>query len=270
MFNYDQTSELRKGQIMNICIITYDPKLYANQRLLTEFKNLGQEVTLSAPEDLIRHPHAQDTPQLIRLGRYRFHENIQLLKNYSVLQLNSLESFQLARNKWKTYQQISHNIPMPVSQKTPLSFPCLIKLEESTKGEGVFLIENSKQIPSLSQDFFYQQWIEEAAGADFRLIMIEDQLIGAIQRTNTKDFRANSNFGSQAVPFIPPPSLVSMAQTVMAEMGLFYSALDFVKNQSGQYLLLEANASPGFQQFEQTTQINFAQILAKSFLKKVL
>lgn len=254
---------------MNFQVITYDPKLYANQRLAAEFLKLGIATEMLCPEDLSKSRLSGHCPQLIRLGRYNFHENIQIISGYKVPQFNDLESYLLARNKWKSFCKLEKIVPQPLSQKTSLPFPFLMKIEESSQGEGVFLIQNPSEFQNLSEDFFYQEFIKESAGHDFRVVMIEDQVIGAIERKNENDFRSNSHFGSTAKVFQPPRELVEISQRIMHELGLFYSALDFVRNKKGQYLFLEANASPGYQQFEETTKINFAETLAKALARKV-
>jgi RimK family alpha-L-glutamate ligase len=269
MFNYYDSDDTRKGQIMKIQVITYDPHLYANQRLAAEFSKVGVTTEMLCPEDLHKSPLNGQVPQLLRLGRYNFHENIQILSNYQVPQFNDLTSYLLARNKWKSFCKLEKIIPQPFSQKSSLPFPFLIKIEESLQGKGVFLIQNPSEFPNLSEDFFYQEFIQESAGHDYRVVMIEDQMIGAIERKNKNDFRSNSHFGSTAKIFQPPQELIEISQRVMSELGLFYSALDFVKNKKGQYLFLEANASPGYQQFEETTKINFAELLVKKLIRKV-
>ena len=67
--------------------------------------------------------------------------------------------------------------------------PCVIKLLEGTQGLGVVLAETKKAAESVLEAFnglqarvIVQEFIKEAKGADLRVLVIGDQVVGAMKR----------------------------------------------------------------------------------------
>ncbi|MFP5518999.1 MAG: RimK family alpha-L-glutamate ligase [Bdellovibrionia bacterium] len=252
---------------MQINVLSHLPSLYSNQRFLQEGINLNLPITIVPPlrENLTKL--SQASLCLLRLGEYSYFETMTLLQQLPLRYFNSLESFQLARDKWATYEfLLSLNI-CPHSQLTPLPLPCLVKLRHSLQGRGVFLVQTPEellQIQNQHQNIFYQQFIATAAGTDYRLLFIKNQYIGAIQRHNSTSFKANIHQGGQASPWLAPTPLIEQGTEIASKLNLHYCGLDFIRTENGEFLFLEANASLGFEAFEKATQINFAKLLLES------
>lgn len=214
-------------------------------------------------------PYLEPATALVRLGTFRYHQAMSNLAKYpSTDFVNGLEEFKAARNKWSSYLKLSPLLPMPHSQLTPLPTPCIYKEFENLQGHGVHLLQSEKDLtPKLESQGFYQSFIQEAQGQDIRVMVINGQCIGAIQRTNESQFRSNISQGGRASPISPSVEIESMALEACKQLGLFYAGVDIIFSKNGP-LLLEVNPSPGFEAFENATGINFAKNLIENIIAK--
>jgi ribosomal protein S6--L-glutamate ligase len=103
-----------------------------------------------------------------------------------------------------------------------------------------------------------QEFVAEAEGRDWRLIITGDRCVAAMQRkARVGEFRANIHLGASAYPLQTDAKLVALAVRAAAAHGLGVAGVDIIPSRRGP-LLLEVNSSPGLQGIEQTTGVNVA------------
>lgn len=165
-------------------------------------------------------------------------------------------------------------------------FPCVIKNVVGSEGKAVGVVEKESELVNFIDDFFkktlrdenkypalkigflLQEFIAESAGTDYRVLCLEDEIIGGIKRTSqTDDFRANVSLGGKAEAFEVPDDLAKICRQIMKKGKLFYAGLDFIKSNRG-WLAIEINTSAQFQGFEAATGINVAGKIVEKIVEK--
>ena len=99
---------------------------------------------------------------------------------------------------------------------------------------------------------------DHAQGADLRLFVLNGEVIATMQRTAMAgDFRANIHLGAEASVHVPSVAESAMAIKATALLGLDVAGVDIIQSDRGP-LLLEVNASPGFEALERVSGVDVA------------
>lgn len=192
-----------------------------------------------------------------------------------------------AQNKVRTLQIMNRkNIPIPqtVFSTDPKSItkqiellggtPIIIKLQEGTQGLGVILAETKKSAKSIMDTFYnmntsfmMQEFIEESNGEDIRAIVVGNQVVAAMKRKGeVGEFRSNIHRGGTGEIADITDKEIRIALRAAKYLGLPVAGVDMIRSKKGP-LLIEVNASPGFQGVEAYTKVNVAEHVIK-FLEK--
>jgi ribosomal protein S6--L-glutamate ligase len=143
--------------------------------------------------------------------------------------------------------------------------PVIVKLLESTQGKGVVLAETKKAAKSVIEAFnsinasvILQEFIEEADGADIRVIVVGDKIVGAMMRKGQEgEFRSNLHRGGESVPVELSKKEQNMALKAASTLGLSIAGVDLIRSKRGP-LVLEVNSSPGLEGIEKQTKEDIA------------
>lgn len=195
-----------------------------------------------------------------------------------VISLNGAGAISAARDKLHCLELFSaHGIASPKSAgietlcdasdllEQHFSFPLLVKQHGSTQGRGVERVWNSAQamqrmaeLHGLDEPFLLQEFIAEAQGADLRLFVLNGEVIAAMKRQSVAgDFRANIHLGGKAEIYVPEAREIDMAVEAAGLLGLDVAGVDIIQSHRGP-LLLEVNASPGFEALERVSGVDVA------------
>ncbi len=276
---------------MKIVILSRQPQLYANQRLIIAAKQRECAITvldpLQIPVLLSGHSNASNSLNccfnaiIPRYGpTWQRQGNALLLhwQNQSVISLNNAYAIALARDKLHClYKFEHHGLPFPKSAScesievaesllgSQFLFPLLIKQNNSTQGRGVELFNNREtalarisQLHSTNEPFLLQEFIDEAGGADSRLFILNGQLLAAMKRTAAPgDFRSNIHQGGHAELYQATPEEIALALKAVALLGLDVAGVDIINSKYGP-LVLEVNACPGFEALERVSGVDVA------------
>lgn len=164
----------------------------------------------------------------------------------------------------KTMAINNHNTIEFMLDKIP-NYPKIIKLVSGTHGLGVILSENSKNAEAILETFqkmkrasLVQEFIEESNGADVRVIVIGGKIIAAmVRQAKEGDFRSNLHRGGSSYAVKPSQDEGFAAVKASNLLGLEVAGVDMLRSDRGP-LILEVNASPGFEGIEGTTGIDVA------------
>jgi len=167
-------------------------------------------------------------------------------------------------------------------------FPCVIKNVTGSEGGLVGLVrskdeirefidrafhrwfdENKTKMPTSAKvGFIVQEYIKEAVGVDYRVLCLENEIIGGIKRSSQgDDFRANVSLGGKAEVFEVPDDLAAICRKIMKEGKLFYAGIDFIKSKQD-WMAIEINTCAQFKGFERATGINVAGKIIDRLLEK--
>ncbi len=145
------------------------------------------------------------------------------------------------------------------------NYPVIIKLISGTHGIGVLKAESRSQAVSLLETFnktkqkvLVQEFIEEAKGADYRLFVVDGEVVAAMKRqAKAGEFRSNLHRGGFAEAIRPTEEEKAVALKAVKLLGLHVAGVDMLRSNRGP-MILEVNASPGLEGIETTTGIDIA------------
>lgn len=156
-----------------------------------------------------------------------------------------------------------------------LSFPLVLKLVHGSLGKQVFLINNKEELKSnyylyKNIPHIYEKFISYKKGDDYRLIVVGDKVIAAMERINEKDFRSNIALGGKGYDVTSSISkdFINTAIEVTKALKLDYAGIDLAIDENNKPIFLEANGNAFFTEIEKVTSINIAHHLVRYVLTK--
>ena len=143
--------------------------------------------------------------------------------------------------------------------------PAVVKLIHGTQGRGVLLASRLaaisailQRVEELKRQAIIQEFISEADGRDWRLIVVGGRCVAAMERrAPAGDFRSNLHQGGTAIRFQPDEDTIELAILAAQAHGLAVAGVDLLPSNRGP-LLLEVNSSPGLEGIEETTGADVA------------
>lgn len=202
--------------------------------------------------------------------------------------LNKADAFELARNKWKSLQRLmNYQLPVPYTsfagdlvstaeQLNQYRFPMIAKVLNGSQGNGVMLFEKQSNAESvlstfkqLNEAYLCQEFIAESKGQDIRAFVIGNKVVAAMQRFGKVDeFRANIHQGGVAKAIQLTKQEQALAIKATQAIGLDISGVDLLRTRKD-VIILEVNASPGFEGIEQVNDVDIATEIVDYFCKKM-
>lgn len=159
---------------------------------------------------------------------------------------------------------VNDNMDLPWLYKV-LGFPLIIKLLESTHGNGVILADNPQTAGSVIDAFtgrkekvLIQEFVEEASGEDIRAFVVGKEIVATMRRQAHKgEFRSNLHLGATGHIVKLTPEEEQAALSAAKVLGLDIAGVDMLRSNNGP-LIIEVNASPGLEGIETITGIDVA------------
>lgn len=189
-----------------------------------------------------------------------------------------------ARDKRTSLQYLAaHQLPVPDSVFTAVpenvdsmlnllgdQYPIVIKMLNSTQGQGVILGESKSAAQSvveafirLREEILLQKFIEESKGRDVRIFIVGGKVIATMERNaQNGEFRSNLHRGASSSKTRITAGEEEMALRAAQLMGLDVAGVDILRSNAGP-LILEINASPGLEGIEGTTGVDIAGQIIK-------
>lgn len=280
---------------MNIVILSRNSNLYSTKRLVEEGFERGHKVEVIDPLkcDLILE---KKKPTIYYKNRYldyvdaiipRIGSSVTFYGCAVVRQFEMMNVFTTvtsdailrSRDKLRSFQRLSKaGIGMPKTVFTNYSrdveeviehvggTPVIIKLLEGTQGLGVVLAETKNAAESVLEAFnglqarvIVQEFIKEAKGADLRVFIVDNQVIGAMKRQGKDgEFRSNLHRGGSATYYKLDTEELHAALKAAKALKLPVCGVDMLQSSRGP-LVLEVNSTPGLEGIEGATEKNIAR-----------
>ncbi len=285
--------------VLTIAILSRGPSLYSTQSLVRAGREAGHQVkvidhmgcdlsiTQNKPMVYYYGRDCKDFDAVIpRIGASVTTHGAAVIRHFELMGcFSTLTSAALlrTRNKLSALQILACNgidIPrtiMPSTRAMAHGFldkigrpPYVIKVASGTHGAGVLKAE-SKQAAINLLDAFYQlkemvivqEFVDESAGRDIRIIVVGDKVVAAMERrSNSNDFRSNLHLGGSSTLVELSQKEREIAIEASRLMGLQVAGVDILRSKRGP-LVLEVNASPGLEGIEKTTGIDIASHIIK-------
>ena len=280
---------------MKLGILARNPQLYSHRRLAEVAKQRGHQVRFINPlkcsmdvgKDCAKICYNETEvlnfdAVIPRIGASVTFYGTALVHHFEAMGtfvLNSSLSISQSRDKFRTFQCLTHHgIDMP---KTSFSYhlsdpkqmieriggaPVIIKILEGTQGNGVFLAQNYaeavaiiKKLNAAKQNFLIQEFIQESAGEDIRLLVVGDEIVAVMKRKAREgEYRSNLHQGGSAFPTELLPGEKEAALNAMKILGLNVAGVDLLRSNDGPKIL-EVNSCPGLEGIEGLTSIDIAE-----------
>lgn len=178
-----------------------------------------------------------------------------------------------SRDKLRAYQVLARagvNIPKTVFARETANFddvislaggtPLIIKVARGTHGNGVVLAETKKAAQAVMQAFYVegvnflvQEFIEESAGTDIRVLVVGGRVVASIMRQSLDDdFRSNTHQGGVGTAIKLSEEERKLAVKAARAMGLPMCGVDMMRSKNGP-VVLEVNSSASLKTPEQIT-----------------
>lgn len=284
---------------MNIAILSRNPALYSTQSLVNAarkrnhfvrvFDHMNCDLVIEENKPCIYY-HGQQVKNIQavipRIGSTATTygaaviRQFELMKTFSTLKADPLLN---ARDKISCMQILAANgiavpkstisnnlmtIDQMIDEVAPM--PVVIKLVNGTHGLGVMLAEKKKMAESIIEAFhktkqkvFLQQFIAEAKGADVRVFIVNNEVVGVMRRQAAEgEFRSNLHRGATSEVIQLTESEMLIARKAARVMGLSVAGVDMLQTSRGP-MVLEVNASPGLEGIEATTGHDIAGKIIK-------
>lgn len=204
---------------------------------------------------------------------------LQRLEAQGTLVLNSPKAIEAAVDKFLTTSRLAASgLPTPrtvvceseedaLRAFTFLGGDVVVKPLFGAEGRGILRVSD----PDLAQRVFrtlertqavlYVQEFVPHAGADLRVMVLNGQVLGAMQRRNDHDFR--TNVARQGIAQAHEPSLQEQEFAIRAAavVGACFAGVDLMYDPEGRCLVIEVNGVPGWQALTRVTHIPVADRL---------
>ncbi len=283
---------------MKIGILSRNRKLYSTRRLMEAAQARGHDVrvvdvlkcfmNITANDPKVFYQNKENNAEELefdavipRIGASVTNYGCAVLRQFEVDQVYSInESIAIARSrdKLRAHQLLARKgIGQPItsyasSAKATNSIiesvggaPLIVKLTQSTQGNGVLLAETKKAAEALinafrgiGTDFLVQEFIKEAGGSDIRCFVVGEKVITAMQRKAAKgEYRSNLHRGGTAEVTKLSAAERRLAVNAAHVMGLDLAGVDILRSAHGP-LVIEVNSSPGLEGIENASGIDVA------------
>lgn len=284
---------------MNIVILSRNPALYSTQSLVRAarkrnhyvrvFDHMQCDIVIQDDKPCIYY-HGQKIKNIQavipRIGSSATAYGSSVIRQFELMRVfTTLKADPLlkARDKISCMQILaSHGIRVPksaifnniqsinqmIDEVGPPPF--VIKLVNGTHGLGVMLAEQKKIGESIIEAFhktkqkvFLQKFIKEAGGADVRVFIVNNEVVGVMKRQAQEgEFRSNLHRGATSEVIQLTDQEIHVARKAARVMGLKVAGVDMLQTPDGP-LVLEVNASPGLEGIETTTGHDIAGKIIK-------
>lgn len=206
---------------------------------------------------------------------------------------NSSKSIELCDDKILTWENLLGTVPLAKTSPAPfhykgidlshkfldfiereIKFPCIIKEAKGSFGEQVYLVHNKEEAKEKAKNlgpvnFLFQEFVSSSYGRDIRVLIVGDKVLGAIERSNQKDFRANIALGGKSNPISLSKEEEEMALRAHKKLGLSFSGVDLLYGENGP-LVCEVNSNMSYLGFQEATGISVGQEILKYIKKEVI
>ncbi|MGE3319622.1 MAG: 30S ribosomal protein S6--L-glutamate ligase [Candidatus Berkiella sp.] len=281
---------------MKIGILSRDPKLYSTRRLVEAAEQRGHEVrtvdvlkcymniTANQPSVHYKKQILKFDAIIPRIGASVTAYGTAVLRQFEVsgvYSVNESIAISRSRDKLRAHQLLARKgVGMPITGYAHsadatddlIAFvggaPLIVKLMESTHGQGIVLAETEKAAEGvinafrgLNANFLVQEYIKESGGSDIRCFVVGDKVVAAMMRTAKEgDFRSNLHRGGTASIVKLLPEERALAVKAARVMGLDVAGVDLIRSDHGP-LVLEVNSSPGLEGIERVTRKDVADMI---------
>lgn len=197
--------------------------------------------------------------------------NIALLQQFEtlgVLCINRASVMESTKDKLLTLQILAKaGIPVPKTMlftpsatteiiKQEFEFPLVLKIIGGSKGDGVVLVKDEKELKNIlriakggdiREELIIQEMIASSKGRDLRVVISGGKAVACGLRVAgvVGEFRSNYSSGGSISSFDLTTKIKELANKTADAMGIFIGGIDLLFTDDG-FVVCEVNSIPGF------------------------
>ena len=207
--------------------------------------------------------------------RARDYKLVEALEQKGVKCFNNSKTNKIANDKYATYllcKEYGINcLETLLDLTTGLSYPFIAKSLNGHGGQEVYLINNEQErlnmLKKSQKQYIYQRYLPNCK--DVRIYVLNNQVVGAVERKNNNDFRSNYSLGGEVKSFQPSQEMVDIAIKISKLLGATYIGVDFLVDGNNIYIN-EIEDPVGARMLYKTSNIDIINLFIKEIKKQLL
>ena len=207
--------------------------------------------------------------------RARDYKLVEALEQKGIKCFNNSLTNKIANDKYKTYllckEQGINSLETLLDSTDSLSYPFIMKSLDGHGGQEVYLINNELErleiLKKSQKHFIYQRYLLNSK--DVRAYVLNGQVVGTVERKNSKDFRSNFSLGGEVKAYEPSQEMVGIAVKVSKLLDATYIGVDFLVDGSNIYLN-EIEDPVGARMLYKTSNIDIINLFIKEIKQQLL
>ena len=207
--------------------------------------------------------------------RARDYKLVELLEQKGIKCFNNSVTNKTANDKYATHllckEQGINCLETLLDSCEGLSYPFIMKSLDGHGGQEVFLISNEKErleiLKKSQKHYVYQRYLPNSK--DVRVYVLNNQVVGAVERKNSNDFRSNFSLGGEVRAYQPSQEMVNIAAKVSKILKATYIGVDFLVDGSNIYLN-EIEDPVGARMLYKTSNIDIINLFIKEIKNQLL
>ena len=200
--------------------------------------------------------------------RSRDYQLVKLLEQKGIKCFNNSLTNRTANDKYATYvlceEQGINSLETLLDNPNSLPYPYIMKSLDGHGGQEVYLINNEKErleiLKKSQKHYIYQRYLPHSK--DVRVYLLNGQVVAAVERKNSKDYRSNFSLGGEVKAYQPSQEMVKIATKVSTLLDATYIGVDFLIEGSNIYLN-EIEDPVGARMLYKTTNIDIINLFIK-------
>ena len=207
--------------------------------------------------------------------RARDYKLVEFLEQKGIKCFNNSLTNKTANDKYATYllckEQGINSLETLLDNSDSLPYPYIMKSLDGHGGQEVYLIKNEQErleiLKKSQKHFIYQRYLPNSK--DVRVYVLNNQVIAAVERENSKDYRSNFSLGGNVKAYQPSQEMVDIAIKVSKLLGSTYIGVDFLIDGDNIYLN-EIEDPVGARMLYKTSNIDIINLFIKEIKNQLL
>ncbi len=138
-----------------------------------------------------------------------------------------------------------------------------------SQGKDLQLIHNVSELPEPSDEqpraYYLQQFIENAKPYDWRVFVVGDQVVSAMQRQGC-GWVNNAAQGAECRHATIGDEAATLAVEAVRAVGLFYGGVDLISGTNNIIQVIEINSIPAWKYLQSVSSVNIAEYMVDHFM----
>ena len=207
--------------------------------------------------------------------RARDYKLVKLLEQKGIKCFNNSLTNKIANDKYATYELCKEQgincLETLLDSCGNLPYPFIMKSLDGHGGQEVYLINSEQErleiLKKSQKHFIYQRYLPNCQYV--RVYVLNNQVVGAVERKNSNDFRSNFSLGGEVKAYQPSQEMVGVATKISKLLGATYIGVDFLIDGSNIYLN-EIEDPVGARMLYKTSSIDIINLFIKQIKDQLL